>query len=160
MRMLMFVMAFSLFMFVMAFSKDSIAPFCMDPTMCAHSGTQSFMVPLWKINDEKNMIEEGPVDAFDPMAVRYSVRSFAPLLSADLIESTVWFIWNYSIFLSKFRARLFLLLYNVGATDYHLHCDLPGVHPENLDITIGERSILIEAERLEVRIFTLFFTFY
>lgn len=46
-----------------------------------------------------------------------SLRPFAPLLSTDLIE---------------------------GDTDFHIHCDLPGVKQADLDITITDGNLIIK----------------
>lgn len=52
-----------------------------------------------------------------------TVKQFAPLLSADLIES---------------------------ATDYHVHIDLPGVSQDDLDISLTEGNLIIKAQRKEM----------
>ncbi len=50
-------------------------------------------------------------------------NSLAPILSADLIESEA---------------------------DFHIHADLPGVDPTDLELTVEGKSLLIKAERKHV----------
>ena len=54
---------------------------------------------------------------------REIVREFAPILRADIIESL---------------------------NDYHVHLDLPGVHANDLDVTIANGFLTIKAERKQV----------
>jgi len=54
---------------------------------------------------------------------KMSMKPFAPLLSADLVESE---------------------------TDYHVHTDLPGVNKEDLDICFNDGIMTIKAERKEI----------
>ena len=50
-------------------------------------------------------------------------NALAPLLSVDLIESE---------------------------TDFHVHADLPGVEPSDLELTVEGRTLVIKAERKHV----------
>ena len=60
------------------------------------------------------------------VALRHSkekIREFAPILSTDIVE---------------------------GTNDFHVHCDLPGVSPSDLDVTIDNGILTIQAERRQV----------
>src|SRR4051794_7209006 len=49
-----------------------------------------------------------------------NVNSLAPLMTSDLIET---------------------------ATDFHIHADLPGVNPEDVEVSIEGKNLIIKAER-------------
>lgn len=62
---------------------------------------------------------------------RTAIREFAPLLAADIVE---------------------------GDNDFHVHVDLPGVAPEDLDINIANGFVHLKAERKQVHEETLGWT--
>lgn len=64
-----------------------------------------------------------PPHPHHPQDIQQMTRPFAPLLVADLIEST---------------------------NEYQLHVDLPGVRKEDLDITVNDASLTLRAHRKEV----------
>lgn len=91
------------------YNQSSLQPFGRDPFFDTSFTPSSF-----------SLMNRTPTD----IAVQNpSMRPFAPLLSADLIESD---------------------------TDYHVHCDLPGVERADLDITMNDGVLTIRAERKEV----------
>ena len=59
---------------------------------------------------------------------RTTMREFAPLLAADVVE---------------------------GVEDFHVHVDLPGVIPEDLDVNIAGGYLNIKAERRQIHDSTL-----
>ena len=63
-------------------------------------------------------------------AVHNAMRDLTPILSADIVESP---------------------------NDFHVHVDLPGVAPEDLDVSISNGYIHLQAERKQVHEDTLGF---
>lgn len=64
--------------------------------------------------------ENFPFGSLARSGTNVPLKQFAPLLSADLIESE---------------------------SDYHIHLDLPGVQKEDLDIQVSDGTVSIKAER-------------
>ena len=79
------------------------------------------------------------------IATTASDRLISPLLAVDLIESNNVFLYMYYMLMSSAFITLF-----VGSSDFHIYWDVPGIEEDDLDITFGDRSITIRAERKEL----------
>lgn len=83
-----------------------------------------FNHPTNRFNDEEwSLSDPSYPDLIAARGGAVNMKPMAPLLTCDLIES---------------------------ANDYHIHADLPGVDPQDLELNLHGRSLVIKAERKHV----------